>query len=314
MRLFFATDLHGSEPCFRKFVHAANYYNVRVLVLGGDLAGKAILPIVAQGGGIYRASFLGRNFVLADSKAIEKFEKDAKAVGYYPRKVSPEQAEVLANDPHALATEFNAAVAEFFENWLTFAEERLPPDVECYVMGGNDDFPAVLTALSGGKRVRYVEGIKVLIAGEFEMISVGYSNRTPWNSPREVDDDELGEMVRKLAEQINDQHNAIFNVHCPPYGTALDLAPEIDDQLRIKMQLGQPNMSHVGSEAVRRVIDDYQPMLGLHGHCHESRGIVRLGRTVCLNPGSEYANGVLRGAIISMSRGNRTIQHQFVAA
>ena len=59
MRLFFASDLHGSEPCFKKFVNAAAFYDASVLVMGGDLTGKAILPIVEQGRGIYRTEFMG---------------------------------------------------------------------------------------------------------------------------------------------------------------------------------------------------------------------------------------------------------------
>jgi Icc-related predicted phosphoesterase len=313
MRLFYATDLHGSAPCFRKFINAARHFDVQALVLGGDLAGKAILPIVEQGEGIYRTRFLGRDIVLADADAVATLEKQARAIGIYPRRVSPERAQCLADDPISLDAEFDAAVTEFFLDWVAFAEERLPPDVPCYVIAGNDDFPTVLSALRTGRRVLYVEGIKVTIADEFEMISVGYSNRTPFNSPRELDDEDLGHMVDDLAQQIGKRQNAIFNLHCPPSGTALDLAPEIDEQFRLKMHFGQPRMIHVGSKSIRDAIIRYQPMLGLHGHCHESRGMERIGRTVCLNPGSEYASGILRGAIIDISATGGKTEYQFVA-
>jgi Icc-related predicted phosphoesterase len=58
----------------------------------------------------------------------------------------------------------------------------------------------------------------------------------------------------------------------------------------------------VGSKAVRRAIETYQPILSLHGHIHESRGVATIGRTVCINPGSEYPDGVLRGAIVDFDR------------
>jgi Icc-related predicted phosphoesterase len=313
MRLFYASDLHGSEPCFRKFINAARHFDVQALVLGGDLAGKAILPIVEQGGGVHQTRFMGRDLVLADSDGVAALEKQARAIGFYPRRVSPEQAQRLADDPDSLDAEFDAAVTEFFLDWIAFAEERLPPDVGCYVIAGNDDFPSVLSALRTGRRVLYVEGMKITIADEFEMISVGYSNRTPFNSPRELNDEDLGRMVDDLARQIGERQNAIFNLHCPPYGTSLDLAPQIDEQFRLKMRFGQPNMIHVGSKSIRDAIAAYQPMLGLHGHCHESRGMERIGRTLCLNPGSEYASGILRGAVIDISATGAKTEYQFVS-
>jgi Icc-related predicted phosphoesterase len=314
MRLFFASDLHGSEPCFKKFINAARFYDVSALVLGGDLAGKAVLPIVESGRGIYRTHFMGRELVLEDSNSLSDLERRAKAIGFYPRRVPPDEARVLTSDPEALDRAFDDAAAAFFRDWLAFAEERLPREVECYVMAGNDDFPSVISELKKGTRVQYVGERKVTVAGEFEMISVGYSNRTPFNSPREVDDDELGRMVSELARQASTGDTAIFNVHCPPYGTALDLAPEIDDRFRVIMHLGQPQMIHVGSKAVRATIEAYRPLLGLHGHCHESRGTERIGRTLCLNPGSEYASGILRGAIVTISGTDASVQHQFVSA
>jgi len=314
MRLFFASDLHGSDPCFKKFINAARFYDVAALVMGGDLAGKAVLPIVESGRGIFRTNFMGRDLVLDDLNMLSDLERRAKAIGFYPRRVAPEEADLLARDPEVLDHAFDDAVTAFFRDWLAFAEERLPPEVECYVMAGNDDFPSVISELKKGTRVQYVEDRKVTVAGEFEMISVGYSNRTPFNSPREVDDDELGRMVGELAQQVVSCSKAIFNLHCPPYGTALDLAPDIDEQFRLKMHLGQPQLIHVGSKAIRAMIDEYQPLLGLHGHCHESRGTECIGRTLCLNPGSEYANGVLRGAIVTLSGTAPVVQHQFVSA
>ena len=76
---------------------------------------------------------------------------------------------------------------------------------------------------------------------------------------------------------------------------------------------GSPVISGVGSSAVRASIEAHQPLLALHGHIHESRGQVRLGRTVSLNPGSEYAEGVLRGVIVTLSRRKGLRGYQLVS-
>ena len=245
MRLFFASDLHGSEPCFKKFVNAAAFYDASVLVMGGDLTGKAILPIVEQGRGIYRTEFMGRNYVLRHPDELNELEQNVRKVGFYPRRVMPHEASRMKEDPDALDEAFSAAIHDFFREWIAFAEERLPKGVECYVMAGNDDSPAVVEALNNGERVRYVEGKKVTVAGAYEMINVGYSNRTPFHSPREVGEEELGCMVERLASEVASAETAIFNIHVPPSGTRLDLAPEIDEEFRIKTRLGHPNMVHV---------------------------------------------------------------------
>jgi len=314
MRIFYASDFHGSEPCFKKFVNAARFYDISALVLGGDLAGKAILPIVDQGHGECTAVFLGKNHVLRSSEEVEELEQNARNVGMYPKRVAPDEASTLAEDPGALDDAFAEAVASFFQRWFEFVEDRLPEGIECYVMPGNDDPPAVEEALTKGGRVCNPDGKKVVVGGVYEMISLGYSNRTPFDSPRELDDEELGRRIETLADEVAHPETSIFNIHCPPYASSLDLAPEVDENLRMKMHMGRPQMIPVGSKAVRGVIEKHQPLLGLHGHCHESRGIAQIGRTICLNPGSEYTNGILRGVIVTMPKKKARVRYQFVSA
>src|SRR6266568_2674048 len=71
--IFFATDIHGSERCFIKFINAAKFYQADVLILGGDITGKAMVPIVRQANGAsirYRATFLGQTPVLESEEAV----------------------------------------------------------------------------------------------------------------------------------------------------------------------------------------------------------------------------------------------------
>jgi len=62
-------------------------------------------------------------------------------------------------------------------------------------------------------------------------------------------------------------------------------------------------MHGAGSKSVRRAIEKYQPLLGLHGHIHESQSVAKIGKTTCINPGSEYGEGVLRGCIVILGDG-----------
>ena len=116
------------------------------------------------------------------------------------------------------------------------------------------------------------------------MISLGYSNITPFDSPRELEEDELYRRVEVLATQVDDLGHCIFNLHVPPYDSLLDSAPQLDAELRVVATAGQPVMIPVGSTAVRELIERFQPVVALHGHVHESRGATRIGRTLCINP------------------------------
>ena len=51
---------------------------------------------------------------------------------------------------------------------------------------------------------------------------------------------------------------------------------------------------------------------GIHGHIHESRGTFKLGKTLCINPGSEYTEGILRGSLIEL-RGGKVRSQQLTA-
>jgi Icc-related predicted phosphoesterase len=143
----------------------------------------------------------------------------------------------------------------------------------------------------------------VNIDEKHEMISTGFSNITPWRCPRDITEDELSKKIDEMAVNVQNMENCIFNFHCPPYNTPIDIAPKLDDLLKYKLAPGgEPEKAPVGSMAVRKAIEKYQPLLSLHGHIHESKGFVKIGRTTCLNPGSEYMESVLRGVLIDIKR------------
>lgn len=312
-RLFFATDIHGSDRCFRKFLNAARFYSCDVLVMGGDITGKMLVPIVDEGRGRYRTTLFGRRREVGEAElpALRKRIADA---GYYPYDTTPDRIGDLDDDPAAVEQVFRTVMQATLRGWLNLAEERLAgTDTMCLLAPGNDDPPFIEELLRASPRVINPEGIVVELPGGFPMISVGYSNPTPWASPRELTEDALSQRIEQEASKLSDTRRAIFNLHVPPKETPIDQAIDLDEELRPRLRAGSPVIVGVGSSAVRRSLEDHQPMLGLHGHIHESRGKARLGRTLSLNPGSEYSEGILRGAIVTLSERKGLRGYQLVA-
>jgi Icc-related predicted phosphoesterase len=150
------------------------------------------------------------------------------------------------------------------------------------------------------KHVHLVEGEVVELDRNHEMISSGWSNITPWHTYREEDDDKLRVRYDAMISQLKNPGNSVFNLHAPPYGTTLDDVPELDEDLTPK--LGGRSLVPVGSRAVRDLILEHKPILGLHGHIHEGKGAIRVGKTLCINPGSMYEQGRLLGAVVKLAR------------
>jgi uncharacterized protein len=314
-RVFFAADIHGSERCFRKWLNAAQVYEADVLIFGGDIAGKVLVPIVANSLGTgYNVSMHGRSVEVESEQALAELQAQLRAAGRYS--VVMTQDEKRHYDDHAkdVAEDlFPAAVRRVLTDWITLAEERLSGwQLPAYVMLGNDDYPDLTDVLLSGEHMVSAEDKIVELPGGFEMISLGYSNPTPWNSPRELDEEALGRRITAMAERLERPERAVFNLHCPPRGTHLDQAALLDHDFRPVVKGGQIAMTSVGSTAVRDAIERYQPMLGLHGHVHESPGTQRIGRTLTINPGSEYGDGVLRGVLLNLDIKRGVKSWQFV--
>ena len=302
-RLFFTTDVHGSDRCFRKFLNASKVYKADCLILGGDITGKVLIPIVEMPDGRYEAPLFGRQATFGKDR-LEETRKSLQDAGQYSFVTTPVELEEIHSDRERETKVFDSAMVEVLVSWIRLAQERLGgTNVKCYVSPGNDDKLEIDTSLVDSGPFVNPENRVVELSGGYEMITLGYANPTPWKSPREVSEDRLEGMIESLASQVKNPATAVYNLHVPPVDTELDKAPAVSHDFNyVKEGLGI-KFIHAGSPAVRRSIERHAPLLGLHGHIHESKGFVKLGRTLCLNPGSEYADGVLRGALVSLAEG-----------
>lgn len=300
-RIFYATDVHGSEKCFLKFLNTPKAYKASVLILGGDVTGKMLIPIVSRPGGTWSTEFLGTRYSLKSQSEVEDIEKKIRFTGYYPRKVTEGGMTELRNDPAKVDLAFTEVMTDTLRHWTRMAEERLKgTGVQVYMTGGNDDRPEIEEVLRSSDFVIDPEGEVVNIDGVHEMLSCGWSNPTPWKTPRECSEEELASRLDRMITKVQDMKNCIFNLHIPPYDSGLDICPKLDENLKPVYAGSEVIMMPGGSASVRDAIEKHQPLLGLHGHIHESKGFVKIGRTLCLNPGSEYTEGMLRGVVVDL--------------
>jgi Icc-related predicted phosphoesterase len=301
MRLFFTTDIHGSERCFRKLLNAAKAYRADALVLGGDVTGKLLVPLVLELDGRVSASVFGQLRHASGDDEVAELEKTLRQSGSYTIRITRAEKDAIDADPDAIEALFKRAVTATFADWLALARERLAADgIPLFISAGNDDEPYIDELLCADDYVQAPEGRVVELPDGREMISIGYSNVTPFDSPRELTEDELETRMDGLAASLKEPERAIFNFHCPPYDTTLDAALKLDSQLKPVLDGANLVMAPAGSTATRTTIERYQPLLSLHGHIHESRAAQKLGRTMCFNPGSEYSEGVLRGVLVEL--------------
>jgi Icc-related predicted phosphoesterase len=312
-KIYFATDIHGSQVCLRKFLNAGKFYGCDTLIMGGDITGKMIVPIVDRGQGRRTATLYGRSLeVMGDD--IARLRKTIADAGFYAYDTTPEEMEHFRAHPEAVTELFGKLMHQTLNGWLELAEDRLAgTGIQCFFAPGNDDPVFIDDILRTSATVINPEEAPVDLGDGFTMISVGYSNQTPWDSPRELPEAELAAYIGRQAESLGDTGRVIFNFHVPPQETPIDQASLLDAEFRPVMKGGMPVIAGVGSSAVREALEKYQPMLSLHGHIHESRGEARIGRTLAINPGSEYSEGVLRGAIVTLSKKKGVRGYQLVA-
>ncbi len=313
LKIFFATDIHGSDRCFRKFINAAKFYGANVLILGGDITGKVVVPVTKISGGTYRAMVHHQVQDVSESELPQLF-KEIRSNGFYYYVTTPDETEFLSQNPDARDEMFHRVIRESLTTWFELAEERLKgTGVQVFVSPGNDDDETVVSAINQGPFVINPDETVREIEDDVWMLSFGWSNRTPWNSPRELDDSEIGHRLERLVRQVPEFYQAVFNIHVPPFNTPLDKAPQLTDDLKPVVEAGEVQMASVGSVAVRDFILKYQPLLGLHGHVHESAGITKLGRSTCINPGSEYSDGTLKGVLVTIDIGKGSLMRQLIA-
>jgi uncharacterized protein len=298
MKIFFATDIHGSEVCWRKFLNSAAFYKADLVILGGDVTGKVMVPIVDHGGR-WQVTVRGQEYTLETLEELDNIKNQIRNAGSYPALVSPDELKVLSQEEGAVDRRFTAEMTQSLDRWLDMADGKLRGgEIPCILNGGNDDIWEIDDIIEQSPCVSFAEG-KLLDLDGFSLVSMGWTNPTPWDTFREAPEPELAAKIEAVAGRVPDMGRAIFNFHAPPYGTGLDEAPALDATLRPIH--GGAVMKPVGSTAVRDAIMRHQPMLSVHGHIHESRGVKRMGRTLAINPGSVYGDGVLQGAVIDLN-------------
>lgn len=312
-KLYFATDIHGSERCFRKFLNAAKFYGAEVLIMGGDIAGKAILFLTREPDGSLTSRYMGNNYNLQLGSELDDFLLLARSNGYYPYAAPVDELEMYQKDEGAANALFRRLMRSSIAEWLDTAETRLKPlGVRCFVTPGNDDPEDVAEVINSSSYVTNPEGRVVDLDDVHQMVSIGYSNPTPWNSPRECSEAELASKIDAMMVHVRSSEKCVLSAHVPPYDTGLDDAPALTSDLRVKQVMGQVQFAPAGSTAVLEAIRKYRYVLSLHGHIHEVHAIRRIGPTVCINPGSDYGQGVLHGVLAVLDNG-RLVSQQLVS-
>jgi Icc-related predicted phosphoesterase len=301
-RLFYASDIHGSERMMAKFLNAGTAYRVQALVMGGDLTGKALVPLVKRGAG-YICSFMGRELTASTQAEIDELTKLVNHNGFYARCMEEDEIARLESDAAYREQVLREVLTKSVTRWLQKAVDKLKgTGIRCYIMPGNDDPSLIGDLLASCDAVCNPEGKCIPLDEHHEMISLGYSNPTPWNTERELPEEELLNRMEAMMTAVQRPEQLVVNFHAPPHGSGLDNAPQLSPDLKVETSMGQPILASVGSTATRRFIEAHRPLLGLHGHIHESPGVAKLGRTLCINPGSAYSEGLLTGTIVALKK------------
>ncbi len=314
MRLYFCSDLHASRKCWKKFLNSAAFYRADHIIVGGDITGKFVVPVIAQAGGAKTANFLGVQRRVETVDELTRLTNSIADAGQYAFETTPEEAAWYAEDQARVDKLFKRLAMERVSAWVDEAEAKLTgAGVRVFVSGANDDFFEVDDALARSDLIEDPNGKVLELDDGFSILGMGWGNITPWACPRDIPENELTEKIAALADGLADPGRTIFNVHVPPLGSGLDIAPQLDADLRPIVNVSGSDMGPVGSSATHEAIVKYRPLIGLHGHIHESRGIKKINGVPVANPGSEYAEGVLDGLIVDLDKRKGITNIQLVA-
>jgi uncharacterized protein len=303
-RLYVCSDIHASERTWRKFLNAmkANTYHVDAALIAGDLTGKALIAVVKSGGGdVWEATLLGQRRVARDEDELLALERSIADVGYYAVRVSEAERAAMEADPALVTAAFRERIEARLREWLALADERLEGSgVPVYAMPGNDDDFLIDPVLEQSGYVRDVNERIIDLTPWHQLVSMGWSSPTPWSTPRELPEDEFLDRLSGLMHGVRDARKTVMMTHVPPFDSGLDTAPLLSPDLRPTASAGDLLRGPVGSTGVRSAIESFKPVLGVHGHIHESGGERRIKETVCVNAGSESSMGVLRGYLVDL--------------
>ncbi|GAB6945589.1 metallophosphoesterase [Vulcanisaeta sp. JCM 14467] len=314
LRVLLVSDLHGSSVAFGKLSNAIKFYKADVVVFAGDLTGKALVPIVREDGSFSLGSGVSKYVVnvFGDVKAVgdkdlDKVIKELRSRGYYPFIIDRTGYEELANNRDRVRETFVKLMINALEEDLGKVVNRYrETGVKLLVMPGNDDYPEVADYVKKqASDVLVPIDEDVVEFNGYYFLGFGYSTPTPWNTPREVSEEELRARVEKLIREVDQSrlNRLIMVIHDPPYNTLIDQAYQLTKDFKPVVRGGEVLRTHVGSKSVRALIEEYSPLMGLHGHIHEAPGVdyVRSNngvRVPVINAGSEYSEGVLRMAYL----------------
>jgi Icc-related predicted phosphoesterase len=313
-RILYGSDFHGAEAVFRKFLSSGIQYKANALMVGGDVTGKAMIPVIHRGGGRYEAHLFGADRKASTPDELLGVKKAISQVGFYPIVLEKEEADELEGDPAKMGARFEQEMCQRVREWMQLAEEKLTPHkITLYFMAGNDDLYSIDKVVEEFKSIRDPDMRHFEMDGGYEVVGLSNANMTPWHCARDIEEEELTKKLDTLAGMIQKPERTIAIIHVPPIGSGLDTCPDLDKNLKIITQGGQVVMKSAGSPAVRAFIEKVQPMLTLHGHIHESPGHVRNGRTLMINAGSEYAEGIMKAAIVNLEDG-KVKGHMLISA
>jgi Icc-related predicted phosphoesterase len=303
VRLYFCSDIHGSERCWKKFLATPKHYECDAIVVGGDITGKFVVPVIEYKQGRYKARFSGIERKVKAGQELDHLTGMIADAGQYAFVTTPDEYAWYAADSDRIDSLFRTLILARVERWIDMAEDRLGGSgVQVLVSGANDDYFEIDEMLAKSSLIQDPNGQVLDLADGFQIAGMGYGNITPWACPRDVSEEELTRRIDDMMAGVADPGRTIMSLHVPPLGSGLDYAPQLDEELRAVITAGGPQMVPVGSTATRDAIATYRPLLGLHGHIHESRGIRDVGGVPVGNPGSEYSEGFLGGLLVDLDK------------
>lgn len=313
-KLLIVSDLHGSRMAYGKLSNAPRIYDCEAVIFAGDLTGKAVVPIVNVNDDLYEAVIFGDHKTFPE-KELENTIKTIEMSGYYTAVLSKSEYEELANDEKKIRDLFLRVEREKLEAAFQNIENKFSQKkTKIYILPGNDDSESIsefAREYSSNSDIFVDIDERIAEVGDLQLLGFGFSNKTPWNSPRELTEEQIEARLSDMFDKIDQSRlsKTVAVIHVPPHGTMIDQAPALTPDLRPVIKGGDAVMTSVGSTAVRKVIEKYSPMMGIHGHIHESPGVdyIRSNtrrKVPVLNAGSEYQAGVLRGALVAVEDGN----------
>jgi uncharacterized protein len=303
MRLYFCSDIHGSERCWKKFLATPKHYQCDTIVVGGDITGKFVVPIIEDKRGKFKARFAGIDRKVKPGPELDHLTGLIADAGQYWFVTTPDEYAWYGADQDRIDGLFRKLILDRVERWIDMAEDRLGHSgIQVLVSGANDDYFEVDEVLARSSLLQDPNSKVIDLADGFQIAGMGYGNITPWACPRDVSEEELTRRIDEMMAPVADPGRVIMSLHVPPLGSGLDYAPELDEELRAVITAAGPKMAPVGSTATRDAIATYRPVLGLHGHIHESRGVRDHDGVPVGNPGSEYSEGILGGIVAEFDK------------